>query len=158
MRSYTTPLRRSRGTAAGLLAAVLLGLSGLAACTAESGGDVTTEDLQALDEEIGALTERVTVLEDTPPSGSPGATASVHLSESCLAAIRDAEETYAAIDDIGAAARDLDAARLDEIIRALQPLQRRLEENLADCEVDPDVPAEITDGPTPSPSPASPTD
>ena len=42
---------------------------------------------------------------------------------------------YRAVDDLGEAAGELDAARLDEVVRRLQPLQDRLEENVAGCEV-----------------------
>ena len=58
----TTP---SRAAAAG--AALVVGLSGLAACGDSAGpeaGAVTTEDLQGLEEQVGALEERLGVLEE----------------------------------------------------------------------------------------------
>ena len=72
----------------------------------------------------------------------------------CLRAINAAQDIAAVVDDLGAAAAALDAARLDEVVRRLQPLQQRLEQNTADCQ----VPRSATDEPGPTSPPASPTD
>ena len=63
--------RRTRAAAGG--AALVVGLVGLAACGGSAGpeaGAVTTEDLQGLEEQVGALEERLGVLEEGPaPAG-----------------------------------------------------------------------------------------
>jgi hypothetical protein len=72
----------------------------------------------------------------------------------CLRAINAAQDIADSVDDLGAAAAALDAARLDEVVRRLQPLQQRLQESSADCEVS----GSSTGGRTPTTSTPSPTD
>ena len=66
--------RRAGRTAAALVAAAI-GMGGLAACGDSAGpeaGAVTTEDLQGIEDDLGALEERVGVLEDAPAdAGAP---------------------------------------------------------------------------------------
>ncbi len=148
--------RRSRwsvGRCLTALAVTVVALPGLAACSVGAGTGPTTEDLQELRDEVDSLGDRLSALEE--PSE---ATAGVELSVSCIAAIRMAEDVYTAINDLGAAARDLDAVRLDEVIRSLQPIQQEIEEQLADCEVDTTVSTGTAGTPSPSSSPATPTD
>jgi hypothetical protein len=68
-------IRTTRLRGATLGAAMVLSVAGLSAC-AESGGPeagaVTTQDLQGLEERLGALDERVGVLEDDPVDTTPG--------------------------------------------------------------------------------------
>ncbi|TFV57734.1 hypothetical protein E4P41_14195 [Geodermatophilus sp. DF01-2] len=65
-----TPLRTRRaGRAATALVAAAIGMGGLAACGESAGpeaGEVTIDDLQAIEEDIGELEERVGVLEEAP--------------------------------------------------------------------------------------------
>jgi hypothetical protein len=80
----------------------------------------------------------------------------------CLGAINAAQDAFAAIDELSEAAAALDAARLDEVVRRLQPLQPQLEEDLAACEVTPLADASVGGSPPapptePAPTPASPT-
>jgi hypothetical protein len=82
------------------------------------------------------------------PTGLPDGTDGTRVNTACLRAINAAQDIAAVVDDLGAAAAALDAARLDEVIRQLQPLQERLQENSADCEV--------TGPPTGAQEPASP--
>ncbi len=92
------------------------------------------------------------------PGGVPTATADPtdggRVNAACLRAINAAQDIAAVVDDLGAAAAALDAARLDEVVRRLQPLQQRLEQNTADCQ----VARSATDEPGPTSPPASPTD
>ncbi|MGY1608458.1 MULTISPECIES: hypothetical protein [unclassified Geodermatophilus] len=64
------PIRRRRaGRAAAALIAAAIGIGGLAACGDSAGpeaGGVSTEDLQDIQDDLGALEERVGVLEDQP--------------------------------------------------------------------------------------------
>jgi hypothetical protein len=86
----------------------------------------------------------------SPPTGTADGTPGTRVNAACLRAINAAQDIAAAVGDRGAAAAALDAAALDEEIRRLQPLQQRLREDSADCEV--------AGGPAPSTSTASPTD
>lgn len=88
------------------------------------------------------------------PSG--GATGQVAVNASCLRAVNDAQDTYTAVNDLADAARTLNAARLDEIVRRLQPLQRRLEQDLRSCQVTARLPdGSVSSGPVPTPAPTS---
>ncbi|HEY6744345.1 MAG TPA: hypothetical protein VI357_01375 [Mycobacteriales bacterium] len=88
-----------------------------------------------------------------PNVPGPQATGEVSVNAACLRAINDAQDTYGAIDDLADAARTLNAARLDEIIRRLQPLQRRLEQDLRDCQVATRLPdGSVSTGPAPTPT------
>ncbi|RFU23258.1 hypothetical protein D0Z06_01020 [Geodermatophilus marinus] len=69
---------------------------------------------------------------DLPPGG-PGARFQVN--NACLGALNAAQDAYLALDDLGRAAMDLDAARLDEVVRRLQPVQTQLEADLEACQV-----------------------
>lgn len=95
-----------------------------------------------------------------PAAGSPipsaGATGQVAVNASCLRAVNDAQDTYTAVNDLADAASTLNAARLDEIVRRLQPLQRRLEQDLRDCQVTTRLPdGSVSSGPAPTPAPTS---
>lgn len=95
-----------------------------------------------------------------PRSGSAaGGTAEVLVNDACLRAVNAAQDVFGTVEDLGEAAADLNAARLDEAIRRLQPLQTRLQENLTGCEVRTRLPdgsvVTSTPAPTSSPAPAS---
>lgn len=84
-------------------------------------------------------------------------TGPVELNEACLRALNAAQDIAAAVEDLGAAAAALDAAQLDEVIRRLQPLQARLQENTAACDSTGSAPTETASpSPTPSPTPSAP--
>ena len=58
--------KRGAGRTAGMLLAAAIGMGGLAACGDSAGpeaGEVTTEDLQHIEDDLGALEDRVGVLE-----------------------------------------------------------------------------------------------
>ena len=87
------------------------------------------------------------------PAGSGGATGEVTVNAACVRAVNDAQDTYAAINDLADAASSLNAARLDEIVRRLQPLQRRLEADLRACRVATRLPdGSVSSGPVPLPT------
>lgn len=94
-----------------------------------------------------------------PSSGAAaGGTAEVVVNDACLRAVNNAQDVYAAVEDLGEAAAELNAARLDEAIRRLQPLQTRLQENIAGCQVVTRLPdgSVVTSTPPLSTSPAPP--
>lgn len=68
-------------------------------------------------------------------SPSSGATAQVNVNDACLRAVNAAQDAYTALNQVGDAARQLNATRLDEIIRRLQPLQSRLRDDVRACRV-----------------------
>jgi hypothetical protein len=53
----------------------------------------------------------------------------------CLGAVNAAQDTLLLVDDVGQASAELDAARLDEIVRRLMPLEDRLQTGLEACRV-----------------------
>lgn len=80
------------------------------------------------------------------PGGVPGgdlpdggASAAFRVNAPCIGAVNSAQDAYLVMDDLGEAAAALDAARLDEVVRRLQPLQARLQQNLDACEVTPEA-------------------
>lgn len=88
-----------------------------------------------------------------PGTASAEETGRVEVNAACLRAINAAQDIAAAVEDLGTAAAVLDAAQLDEVIRRLQPLQDRLQENTADCEATGTTPSEPAPGsPTATPS------
>ncbi len=95
------------------------------------------------------------------PSTSPGMGAAdgrgaeVLIDEACLRALDAAQQAYGTIDEIGQALADLDAARLDDLIHRLQPLQQQVREGADDCRVVAQLPdASPAPGPPPDPSPS----
>ena len=77
------------------------------------------------------------------------------VNDACLRALNAAQDIYAAVDDLGEAASQLNAARLDEVIRQLQPLQERLRGNIQDCHVVTRLPDGSTVDSDPSLSPTA---
>ncbi|GAB3365496.1 hypothetical protein [Modestobacter lapidis] len=70
------------------------------------------------------------------PSASPSVDApDIAVNDACLRALNGAQDVFAAIEDLGRAASELNAARLDEVVRRLQPLQERQQDNFAGCQV-----------------------
>jgi hypothetical protein len=69
------------------------------------------------------------------------ATVEFVVSGACLGSVNAAQDTLVVLGDVGDAAAELDAARLDEIVRRLMPLQRRLESGLEACRVATEVDA-----------------
>lgn len=133
-----------------LVGGLLVGLlSGGSTTSGGAGDEVPAVDAPATDAPDGA---------DATGGAEPtGATGEVAVNASCLRTINAAQDVFEAVQGLGEALTELDARRLDEIVRELQPLQRRLETDLEDC----DVAAEITDedsgsaaaSPTPEESP-----
>jgi len=82
------------------------------------------------------------------PVPAGGAGAGIAVNEACLRAVNGAEDAFRTVDDFAAAAGALDAARLDEVVQRLQPVQARLEQDVSQCR----VLTGATTGPTPTPS------
>ncbi|MQA32159.1 hypothetical protein [Modestobacter roseus] len=87
-----------------------------------------------------------------PDAPAVGESAEVVVNADCLRAVNGAQDVVATVDDLAEAAAALNAARLDEVVRRLQPLQGRLRDDLAGCTV-----VAVDDGadPTATTSPAT---
>lgn len=94
-------------------------------------------------------------------ASSAAASGQVTVNQACLDAVTAAQAAYSAIDDIAEAAQQLDARRLDEIVRSLQPLQDQLTDNVDACNItatlpdDPSTPSTTAADPS-TPGPLSP--
>ena len=127
------PRSRGRGVFAWILAAIAFVL-GLGA------GAVTVALLTGEPSRIPAT---VTTTVSAPPTDagaatgteSSGVTAQITVNDACIRALNAAQDAYAAIAELGDAAREFDVARLDDIVRRLQPLQASLESDIAACNV-----------------------
>ena len=71
------------------------------------------------------------------------------VNQACLRALNVAQDTLTAGAALGEAASGLDPAQLDEAVRRLQPLQSRLDVDLAECRVV-EVEAPALEGNSPS--------
>lgn len=89
--------------------------------------------------------------------------AEARVNAACLRVINEAQDVYQVLGDVGDAATEVDLRRLDDLVQRLQPVEPRLEADLANCSVDtsvtdpaPGSPPPGTPLPTPSPT-SSPT-
>lgn len=87
-----------------------------------------------------------------PEAPATGETAEVVVNAACLRAVNGAQDVVAVIDDLGEAVSEFNAARLDEVVRRLQPLQGRLSADIAGCQVVSEV-QEATPPATPTGTP-----
>ena len=128
----TTSFPRWRRSAAG---PVVLGVAVavlVAGCSSsdDSGGDAAPT--------AGSSAAVPTATSSAPASGpatTPGATAQVAVNQSCVNALRDVRTANSAAGELIDAAGDLDAARIRDIVRTLQPLRRRLQTELDACRI-----------------------
>jgi hypothetical protein len=72
-----------------------------------------------------------------PPSGTETAaiTAQVTVNDACVRTINAAQDAFRAITELGDAAKQFDIARLDDIVRRLQPIQTNLQNDIAACNI-----------------------
>ncbi|MGY2003655.1 hypothetical protein [Blastococcus sp. SYSU DS1024] len=90
------------------------------------------------------------------PVAEGGATAEVSIDEDCLRAVNAAQDVAELVDELGAAIADFNAVRMDEVVRRLQPLQRRLQTSVDTCEVRAGRAGGSTPAPTGSAAPSDP--
>ncbi|WP_142023971.1 hypothetical protein [Blastococcus colisei] len=91
---------------------------------------------------------------DDVPSEAPGANAEITVNEACLRVVNETRDVIDAIRGLGESAADLDIAGVNQAIRALQPLEDRVREDLADCEADTTLPGDLEPLPSTEPSTA----
>jgi len=76
---------------------------------------------------------RATPAVSVPSAGSPAAGTDVHISQSCLQANSDAEQTCSQLGPLVKAASALNAGSLDTVVRRLQALQSTLRPSATAC-------------------------
>lgn len=108
-----------------LLGGVVVAVAGLGGTTKGNFSDGTRSSLSA--EPATTSPTRPTAA----PSGNDGAR--VLVDATCLQALNQAQALYDAATGIGDAARNLDAGRLDAIVRRLAVVEPQLRRSLADC-------------------------
>jgi hypothetical protein len=83
------------------------------------------------------------------PAGSQSvpAAASAQVNAACLRVINEAQDVATILSEVGPAITAVNLQQLDDIVRRLQSIQARLDDDLRDCKVD----AEVNRTPVPSP-------
>lgn len=81
------------------------------------------------------------------------------VNEACLRVINDAQDLSSILTGIDELGPDVDLDRIDRLVRRLQPVEPRLNRDLAECEVDTSVsrtpsPGSSSSGPSSSASPS----
>jgi hypothetical protein len=87
------------------------------------------------------------------PAGSQSvpAAASAQVNAACLRVINEAQDVATIVSEVGPAITAVNLQQLDDIVRRLQSVQARLDDDLRDCKVD----AQVNRTPTAVPSPLS---
>jgi hypothetical protein len=89
-------------------------------------------------------------------SQSVPAGAGARVNDACLRVINGAQDINTILSEVGPAITAVNLQQLDDIVRRLQSIQKRMENDLRDCKVDADVSgtpsAEPPASPTPEPS------
>ena len=91
----------------------------------------------------------------TTPSPAGGqsvpAAASAQVNAACLRVINEAQDVATILSEVGPAITAVNLQQLDDMVRRLQSIQARLDDDLRDCKVD----AQVSRTPTAVPSPLS---
>jgi len=87
------------------------------------------------------------------PAGSQSvpAAASAQVNAACLRVINEAQDVPTILSEVGPAITAVNLQQLDDIVRRLQSIQARLDDDLRDCKVE----AQVNRTPTAVPSPLS---
>jgi hypothetical protein len=75
------------------------------------------------------------------PAGSQSvpAAASAHVNAACLRVIDEAQDVATILSEVGPAITAVNLQQLDDVVRRLQSIQARLDDDLRDCKVDAQV-------------------
>jgi hypothetical protein len=88
----------------------------------------------------------------SPTAGqSAPAAASAQVNAACLRVINEAQDVATILSEVGPAITATNLQQLDDMVRRLQSIQARLDDDLRDCKVD----AQVNETPTAVPSPLS---
>lgn len=85
-------------------------------------------------------------------SGDATVAARAEVNAACLRALNDAQNVYVVLSGLDTAVTDVDLSRLDQMVRDLQPLQKLLQRDLSECEIDAAVARGESEAPPPVPS------
>ncbi len=93
------------------------------------------------------------------PSSTPRATSGdvtvatrAEVNAACLRSLNDAQNVYVVLSGLNTAVSDVDLRRLDQMVRDLQPLQKLLQRDLSECEVNTAVAGGESEAPPPPPT------
>ena len=90
------------------------------------------------------------------PAGSQGvpAAASAQVNAACLRVINEAQDIATILSEVGPAITAVNLQQLDDMVRRLQSIQARLDDDLRDCKVEAQVNT-VEPSPTPLPTTSS---
>ena len=89
----------------------------------------------------------------SPPAPPPPSEAGARVNAACVRVINEAQDVATILSEVGPALSAVNLQQLDDMVRRLQSIQRRLDDDLRDCRVEAEVSG--TSSPVPSPSAAS---
>ena len=104
-------------------------------------------------EHAGSLGRSERSADEPSPAGSQSvpAAASAQVNAACLRVINEAQDVATILSEVGPAITAVNLQQLDDMVRRLQSIQARLDDDLRDCKVD----AQVNRTPTAVPSPLS---
>lgn len=82
--------------------------------------------------------------------------AQAQVNSACLRVINEAQDVFSILSDANQAVTEVDLKRLDDMVRRLDPIQQRLEQDLIDCEIKTSAGSSPAPGATPRVPGASP--
>ncbi|RMB61467.1 hypothetical protein [Tessaracoccus antarcticus] len=85
-------------------------------------------------------------------SGDATVAARAQVNAACLRSLNDAQNVYVVLGGMDTAVSDVDLGRLDQMVRDLQPLQKLLQRDLSECEVNTAVANGESEAPPPTPT------
>lgn len=135
-----------RGFLALLLALILGVVLGGAIVAIYSGSDQVTVPAPRPSGSPGSSTAQPA----TTPASSTSGGANVQLSAACVRAVNDAQNAYTALGGLDTAIQKVDLTKVDNIVRQVQVVQRRLKVDVPACHAGIQLPSQ-------SPTPPSPT-
>jgi hypothetical protein len=89
----------------------------------------------------------------SPTGGQrPPAAASAQVNAACLRVINEAQDVATILSEVGPAITAVNLQQLDDVVRRLQSIQARLDDDLRDCKVEAEVSGTLTASPSPLPT------
>lgn len=109
--------------------------------------DTSTPDFSALQSTAPATPLPATPSPASPP---PPGEAGARVNAACVRVIKGAQDVAAILSEVGPALSAVNLQQLDDIVRRLQSIQGRLDDDLRNCRVEADVSGTSSPAPTPS--------
>jgi hypothetical protein len=86
----------------------------------------------------------------SPTGGQrPPAAASAQVNAACLRVINEAQDVATILSEVGPAITAVNLQQLDDVVRRLQSIQTRLDDDLRDCKIEAEVSGTLTAVPSP---------